>query len=211
MCILEYINSLDLQEYLGVPDGTFCCILPTHEDNKPSAHIYITDDGTQIYKCFGCNQARTIISITEQLAHCRRSEAINFIKKVYKTNEVEVVTCNKINEDANPIDYDYDQYDIVETEPKYEIKKFKQFYGMSSKLAQEKHWCGMAKYRTSEGREKLIPYTGPVQNIIDDYLGGLRSYFTYCNIKKLKDAPKCTTFYRVNKQLNTVFANNQNI
>ena len=133
------------------------------------------------------------------------------IKKVYKTNEVEVVTCNKINEDANPIDYDYDQYDIVETEPKYEVKKFKQFYGMSSKLAQEKHWCGMAKYRTSEGREKLIPYTGPVQNIIDDYLGGLRSYFTYCNIKKLKDAPKCTTFYRVNKQLNTVFANNQNI
>ena len=80
----QYINSLDLQEYLGVPDGTFCCILPTHEDNKPSAHIYITDDGTQIYKCFGCNQARTIISITEQLAHCRRSEAINFIKKVYK-------------------------------------------------------------------------------------------------------------------------------
>lgn len=133
------------------------------------------------------------------------------IKKVYKTSEVEVVTCNRINEDANPIDYDYDQYDIVETEPKYEIKKFKQFYGMSSKLAQEKHWCGMAKYRTSEGREKLIPYTGPVQNIIDDYLGGLRSYFTYCNIKKLKDAPKCTTFYRVNKQLNTVFANNQNI
>lgn len=133
------------------------------------------------------------------------------IKKVYKTNEVEVVTCNRINEDANPIDYDYDQYDIVETEPKYEVKKFKQFYGMSSKLAQEKHWCGMAKYRTSEGREKLIPYTGPVQNIIDDYLGGLRSYFTYCNIKKLKDAPKCTTFYRVNKQLNTIFANNQNI
>ncbi len=80
----QYINSLDLQEYLGVSNGTFCCILPTHEDNKPSAHIYITDDGTQIYKCFGCNQARTIISITEQLAHCRRSEAINFIKKVYK-------------------------------------------------------------------------------------------------------------------------------
>lgn len=82
----EYINSIDLQEYLGVPNGAFCCILPKHEDSKPSAHIYITDDGTQIYKCFGCNQARTIISITEQLAHCRRSEAINFIKKVYKIN-----------------------------------------------------------------------------------------------------------------------------
>lgn len=79
----KYINSIDLYEYLGVPSGTFNCILPTHEDFKPSANIYVTDDGTQIYKCFGCGQSRTIISITEQLAHCRRSEAINFIKKVY--------------------------------------------------------------------------------------------------------------------------------
>lgn len=82
--LYKYINSIDLYGYLGVPDGTFNCILPTHEDSKPSANIYITDDGTQIYKCFGCNQSRTIISITEQLAHCRRSEAINFIKKVFK-------------------------------------------------------------------------------------------------------------------------------
>lgn len=82
--LYKFINSIDLYEYLGVPSGTFCCILPTHEDNKPSASIYTTDDGTQIYKCFGCNQSRTIISITEQLAHCRRSEAINFIKKVYR-------------------------------------------------------------------------------------------------------------------------------
>ena len=81
--VYEYINSIDLHEYLGVPSGKFCCILPTHEDTDPSAHIYITDDGTQLYKCFGCNQARTIISITEQLARCKRHEAINFIKKVY--------------------------------------------------------------------------------------------------------------------------------
>lgn len=80
----KFINSIDLYKYLGVPDGTFRCVLPTHQDTKPSAHIYITDDGTQIYKCFGCNQARTIISITEQLAQCKRSEAIDFIKKVYR-------------------------------------------------------------------------------------------------------------------------------
>lgn len=122
------------------------------------------------------------------------------IYKMYRTNEY--TYNNEPEDESNYVNPD---------RPIYEIKKFKQFYGMSSKLAQEKHWCGMAKYRTSEGREKLIPYTGPVQNIIDDYLGGLRSYFTYCNIKKLKDAPKCTTFYRVNKQLNTIFANNQNI
>lgn len=82
--LYSYINSIDLNKYLGVPNGKFCCILPTHEDNEPSAHIYTTDDGTEIYKCFGCGQARTIISITEQLAHCRRSEAIEFIKKVYR-------------------------------------------------------------------------------------------------------------------------------
>ncbi len=82
--LYQYINSLDLYDYLGVTAGMFHCILPNHNDNAPSAHIYTTDDGTQIYKCFGCNQSRTIISITEQLAHCRRSEAINFIKQVYK-------------------------------------------------------------------------------------------------------------------------------
>lgn len=125
------------------------------------------------------------------------------IEKMYRTNEYEWEDMNACNDEP------YVLPDPIK--PKYEMKKFKVFYGMSSKLAQEKHWCGMANYRTSEGREKLIPYTGPVQNIIDDYLGGLRSYFTYCNIKKLKDAPKCTTFYRVNKQLNTIFANNQNI
>lgn len=82
--LYAYINSIDLSKYLGVPNGKFRCILPTHEDKEPSAHIYTTDDGTEIYKCFGCGQARTIISITEQLARCRRSEAINFIKQVYR-------------------------------------------------------------------------------------------------------------------------------
>lgn len=84
--LYEYINSIDLHEYLGVPDGAFCCILPTHKDDKPSAHIYVTDDGTQIYKCFGCCQARTIVSVTEQLAQCKRHEAIEFIKKVYNVD-----------------------------------------------------------------------------------------------------------------------------
>lgn len=138
----------------------------------------------------------------------------DIITKEYKTNEIIHYTWidnkgyihNTLDEPVDDTFYSYNDTDL-----RIETKRFKQFYGMSSKLAQEKHWCGMAKYRTSEGREKLIPYTGPVQNIIDDYLGGLRSYFTYCNIKKLKDAPKCTTFYRVNKQLNTIFANNQNI
>ena len=84
-------------------------------------------------------------------------------------------------------------------------KSYKEFYGMSSKKAQEDHFGGMKCYRTSEGREKLIPYIGPVKDVIDDILGGIRSTMTYIGARKLKDIPKCTTFYTVNRQLNNIF------
>ena len=90
-------------------------------------------------------------------------------------------------------------------------KSFKEYYGMSSKLSQERHFGGMKEYRTSEGREKLIPYTGPVSNTMDDILGGLRSTMTYIGCRRLKDLPKCTTFYRVNRQLNTIFERMEDI
>lgn len=86
--LYNHINSIDLQEYLGIY-GYVNCILPEHEDHSPSAHIYTTDDGTQIYKCLGCGKAYTIIGITEKLAHCKRSNAIEFIKKVYNLELVE--------------------------------------------------------------------------------------------------------------------------
>lgn len=85
---------------------------------------------------------------------------------------------------------------------KIKEKKFKLAYGMSSKYAQDKHWNGMAKYRASEGIVTLKPYTGAVQDTIDEYLGGLRSCMTYISARRLKDIPKCTTFYRVNRILN---------
>lgn len=98
-----------------------------------------------------------------------------------------------------------------EGDPKVIYKEYKQFYGMSSSLAQEKHFGGMKEYRTSEGREKLIPYTGSVKNTMDDILGGIRSTMTYIGAPTLKDIPKCTSFYTVNRQLNTVFANCEDI
>ena len=99
----------------------------------------------------------------------------------------------------------------ADTSAVMKTKKYKQFYGMSSKLAQDKHFGGMKCYRTSEGREKLIPYKGPAKDIIEDILGGIRSTMTYIGAKKLKDIPKCTTFYTVNRQLNTVFQNCEDI
>jgi len=82
--LYDYINNIDLCEFLNIDEGyAFNCILPDHEDSTPSAYIWTTDDGTQIYKCFGCGKALTIIGLVEELAQCKRSQAIEFIKEVY--------------------------------------------------------------------------------------------------------------------------------
>jgi len=79
------------------------------------------------------------------------------------------------------------------------------FYGMSSDTAMERHHGGVAEYRSSEGRTVDIPYRGPVSKTVLDILGGLRSTCTYVGAECLKQLPKCTTFIRVNRQINDVF------
>jgi len=86
-------------------------------------------------------------------------------------------------------------------EPNIIEKKYKIWYGMSSDIApgnkgKEK------KYRTSEGRIEEILLKGPVQNIIDDILGGLRSACTYVGASQLKNMGKCTSFVKVGRQHN---------
>lgn len=85
--------------------------------------------------------------------------------------------------------------------------KFKTFYGMSSDTAMDKYHGGVAKYRASEGKTVMVPYRGSVHGTIQQILGGLRSACSYVGAERLKDLPKCTTFIRVNRQLNTVFGN----
>lgn len=121
------------------------------------------------------------------------------IEKMYRTNEYEFYEedCCTL---TKPSTREWTEYHP--DKPIYEIKKFKLAYGMSSRFAQEKHWNGMNKYRTSEGIVTLKPYSGPVQDIIDNYLGGLRSCMTYISAKRLKDIPKCCTFYKTNRILN---------
>ena len=79
------------------------------------------------------------------------------------------------------------------------------FYGMSSDTAMNKHSGGVAEYRSSEGRTVKIPYKGAVQNTVLDLLGGLRSTCTYVGAPSLKQLSKCTTFIRVNRQVNDIF------
>ena len=111
----------------------------------------------------------------------------NVIEKHYVTNEIEYTS------------EDYPKsYELVR-----ETKKFVEFYGMSSKKANEIHFGGLKDYRTAEGRELMIPYKGDVNDIVQDIQGGVRSAMTYIGAQKLKQISKCATFIRVNNQYNS--------
>ena len=85
-------------------------------------------------------------------------------------------------------------------------KESLQFYGMSSKAANDKHFGGLKEYRASEGRDVLVPYRGSVMHSIQEILGGIRSTCTYAGAKRLKHLMRCTTFVRCTKQFNDVYA-----
>ena len=106
------------------------------------------------------------------------------ITKTYRTDEL----------DANCTDYVHEE------------KSFVQFYGMSSNAANEKHFGGLKDYRSSEGREVLVPYRGDVAVTVQDLLGGLRSTCTYAGALRLKHLMRCTTFVRCTQQFNGVYA-----
>jgi len=80
------------------------------------------------------------------------------------------------------------------------------FYGMSSEDAQIRHYGKKVDYRASEGKTVYVDYKGSVKNTVEEILGGLRSSCTYAGAKTIKDLPKCTTFVRVNRQLNEVYS-----
>lgn len=176
--IIECANAAHQVGGLVIADGGF-------NDVGDFAKAFVAGADICMSGCFfaGCDEA-----------------AGEIVKKVYKTSEVEVITCNKNDENLNPIDDDYDIYDIVETEPKYEIKKFKEYYGMSSFRAQKENYGETTKSGTSEGVEsKLIPYTGPVINTINRIKGGLRSTGSYIGAKNIKSFSIQGSFYRVNR------------
>ena len=117
------------------------------------------------------------------------------IEKFYKTSEwvKDVMTVDKIERSS--------------WSDKIERKKFVAFYGMSSDAANTKHFGGLKDYRSSEGREVLVPYRGSVLDTVQDLLGGIRSTCTYAGAMKLKQLSKCTTFVRCTQQFNAVYAN----
>jgi GMP reductase len=114
------------------------------------------------------------------------------ITKRYVTNELRAIP--KMSGTA----YDEDERVIEE-------KQFVQFYGMSSDIANNKHFGGLKNYRSSEGRTVLVPYRGTVELTVQNILGGIRSTCTYAGAKTLKQLSKCTTFVRVSQQYNGIY------
>jgi len=102
-------------------------------------------------------------------------------------------------------EFDLTEDNIIIDNPSFYRKKYVEFYGMSSREAQDLHMGGMEKYKASEGKLVRVPYRGPVSQTVEEIMGGLRSACTYAGARTLKSLPKCTTFVRVNRQLNEIF------
>jgi len=117
------------------------------------------------------------------------------ITRLYESDELQ----------ARPRILEDGQKEWTWTGNKVEERKFVEFYGMSSDTAMIKHQGGVAEYRSSEGRTVTVPYKGSVKDTVLDLLGGLRSSCTYVGASTLKQLSKCTTFIRVNRQINDVF------
>jgi len=80
------------------------------------------------------------------------------------------------------------------------------FYGMSSDEAQIKYYGEKRTHRAAEGKTVHVPYKGSIKDTVQDILGGLRSACTYAGANSLKSLSKCTTFVKVNRQLNEVYS-----
>ena len=103
------------------------------------------------------------------------------------------------------IEKQFETSEIVDGAHVIQTKYFKAYYGMSSEYANNKFAGGMADYKTSEGRELLIPYTGPIDKILQDITGGIASCCTYVGATSVKHLSKCATIIQVHNQLNRVF------
>ena len=91
---------------------------------------------------------------------------------------------------------------IIEEHIDGKWRKYKEFYGMSSKHAMNKHHGAMKKYRSEEGRHLKIPYRGALQDTVDDFLGGLRSTCSYVGANTIAELYPNTQFRVAGQQVN---------
>jgi IMP dehydrogenase len=77
------------------------------------------------------------------------------------------------------------------------LHKVKVFRGMASKEAQVDFMGGMSEWKTAEGVSVEVKHRGPVKDIIQDIMGGIRSGMTYCGAATLKGLQRKVQFIEI--------------
>ena len=88
--------------------------------------------------------------------------------------------------------------------------QYKDFYGMSSRKAQEIYYGDLAEHRAPEGKKVRLKYKGDIDTTVLSILGGIRSACSYVGAKSIKDLPKSTTFIRVTQTTNEIYTGSEN-
>lgn len=78
----------------------------------------------------------------------------------------------------------------------YPINAVKKYRGSASKESYTDQGKD-ASHRTAEGESFVVPYKGPVAQVLQDIEGGLRSAFTYVGAKNVRDFQEKAEFVRV--------------
>ena len=76
-------------------------------------------------------------------------------------------------------------------------RQFKEYYGMSSKKANEKYHGELKSYRAAEGKVAHIPLKGDLTETLLDIEGGIRSACTYVNARNLEEFSRNCVFIEV--------------
>jgi IMP dehydrogenase len=85
-------------------------------------------------------------------------------------------------------------------------RRYKVYRGMASRAAARARWLReregedldeLAQAVTPEGVETVVPFRGPVADVLRDLIGGLRSGMSYCNARTLDELRANARFLRV--------------
>lgn len=74
-------------------------------------------------------------------------------------------------------------------------KRFKEYRGQASYAALKD--LGLEDKRSPEGVEAQVPFKGPVKDILDYYIGGIKSGFSYCNAHTIQELWRNAEFVKI--------------
>ncbi|MEQ3488016.1 hypothetical protein, partial [Enterococcus cecorum] len=146
-------TEVDMLEFLDLPSTkSFNCIV--FEDNKPSAGVYISDTGTQIYHNFANNFRADLVRLIAKLADITAFEAIELL--MYLTDS-SLITDTLIQRQIRTVDYlisnleNPDLATLYPTSYKFLSRNLEEVASMLKIVSEY-------KYIDSEGNVKIMCY-----------------------------------------------------